>query len=244
MDDRPDNPLLLMVQAFQAQGILSEEDRNALLSLPAKVRRLEPASYLVREGDTPTTCCVLKCGFAYRQKQTSGGQRQIVSLNIPGDVLDLQHLFLGTADHSVQMMTRGEAVFIPTRDLQDVISRRPGVARAISLAILVEASMFREWVLNVGRRDARSRLAHLLCEFALRMRMRGLAPGPGYALPITQEQLADALGLTSVHVSRMLKMLETDGLLARNKRNITFGSWESLRDIADFNPRYLHFDEK
>lgn len=84
--------------------------------------------------------------------------------------------------------------------------------------------MFREWVLNVGRRDARSRLAHLLCEFALRMRMRRLAPGPGYALPITQEQLADTLELSSVHVSRMLKMLETDSLLARNKRNTTFGS--------------------
>ncbi|MFA4940105.1 Crp/Fnr family transcriptional regulator [Brevundimonas sp.] len=241
MDHRPDNPLLLMVQAFQKQGSLSEDDLNALLSLPAKVRKLEPSSYIVREGDTPNFCCVLKSGLAYRQKQTSGGQRQIVSLNIPGDALDLQHLFLGIADHSVQMMTRGEVVFIPMRELQDVVSHHSGVARAVSLATLVEASVFREWVLNVGRRDARSRLAHLLCEFAFRMRMRGLASGPGYALPITQEQLADALGLTSVHVSRMLKILESEGLLVRNKRNITFESWENLREIADFNPRYLHF---
>jgi CRP-like cAMP-binding protein len=97
-------------------------------------------------------------------------------------------------------------------------------------------------VLNIGRRDARSRLAHLLCEFAVRLEALGLAPDRGYELPMTQEQLADATGLTSVHVNRVLKSLESEGLITRNRRNISFPDWQRLREVGDFNSRYLHLE--
>jgi CRP-like cAMP-binding protein len=164
--------------------------------------------------------------------------------HIPGEALDLQQLALDVADHSVQMLTRGQVAIVEQRHIRRLMAADPAVAHAIFTAVLVEGSMFREWVLNVGRRDARTRMAHLLCEFALRMERSGLAGGDGFELPITQEQLADAVGLTPVHVNRTLKALEATGLITRSKRVITFPSWQRMRDVGDFNQRYLHLDGK
>ncbi|HEY0600308.1 Crp/Fnr family transcriptional regulator [Brevundimonas sp.] len=238
------DPLRMLLRRLEQIADLPEDDRQAVLALPHRIRTVEASTYLTREGDLPTVCGVLGSGFAYRQKLTGDGVRQIVALHIPGDAMDLQHLFLDVADHSVQMLTRGEVAFVPRRDLQDLIDARPLVRNAVMTSVLVEASIFREWVLNVGRRDARTRLAHLLCEFAIRMEAQGLADGDGFELPITQEQLADAVGLTPVHVNRTLKSLEADGLITRNKRNIAFPSWERMRDVGDFNSRYLHLERQ
>lgn len=237
-------PLELFLRKLELNVQLAEDDRRAVLALPHRTRTVEAQTYLTREGDLPTVCGVIGSGFAYRQKLTGDGVRQIVAIHIPGDAVDLQHLFLDVADHSVQMLTRGQVAFVPRKDLQDLLDARPAVRHAILISILVEGSIFREWVLNVGRRDARTRLAHLLCEFAIRMEAQGMTNGGGFDLPITQEQLADAVGLTPVHVNRTLKALEADGLITRNKRNITFPSWERMRDVADFNPRYLHLERQ
>jgi CRP-like cAMP-binding protein len=219
---------------------LLAEDRRAVLALPHVMRTLEAGSYTVREADPPEQCAVLVTGFAFRQKLTGDGSRQIVALQLPGDALDLQSLFLDVADHSVQMLTRGEVAFVPRSDLQELARVRPAIAHAILVKILVEASIFREWVLNVGRRDSRSRIAHLLCELAVRLNSEGLASDYGYDLPMTQEQLADVVGLTPVHVNRTLKVLEAEGLVMRTKRNISFPDWQRLRNVGDFNQRYLH----
>ena len=104
--------------------------------------------------------------------------------------------------------------------------------------------MFREWTLNIGRRDSRSRIAHLLCEFAVRMTAQGLQPQGNFELPVTQEQLADATGLTPVHVNRVLKGLQAEGLIERNRRVISFPHWQRLREVADFNMRYLHIRDQ
>jgi CRP-like cAMP-binding protein len=109
-------------------------------------------------------------------------------------------------------------------------------------ATLVDGSIFREWIVNVGRRDARTRIAHLLCEFVLRLELADLGGPAGYELPMTQEQLADATGLTSVHVNRMLRDLTRDGLIGRTHRNVTIADWRKLSDEADFDPAYLHLD--
>jgi CRP-like cAMP-binding protein len=140
------------------------------------------------------------------------------------------------------MLTRGEVAFISRSDIQNLARSRAAVGHAIFVKILVEASIFREWVLNVGRRDSRARMAHLLCELGVRLDAEGLAEDYGYDLPMTQEQLADALGLTPVHVNRTLKSLEADGLISRTKRNVSFPDWKRLRSIGDFNQRYLHLE--
>ena len=234
------HPLELLLRRLEVHTKLSEEDRQAVLALPFTLRTLEPSAYTVREGDRPDRCSVLVSGFAYRQKITGEGMRQIIALHIPGEALDFQHLFLDVADHNVQMLTRGEVADLSRASLQELARSREAIGHAILVTILVEASIFREWVLNVGRRDSRARLAHVLCEFAVRLEAQGLAEEYGYELPMTQEQLGDALGLTPVHVNRTIKALQSEGLITRNKRNISFPDWERMRDVADFNQRYLH----
>ena len=236
------HPLELLVRNLELRSPLPPQDREAVLNLPHTVRTLEAATYTIREADPPEHCAILVSGFAYRQKLTGNGSRQIVAVHIPGDALDFQNLFLDVSDHSLQMLTRAEVAFVTMRDLQTLARERPAVGHAILVKILVEASIFREWVLNVGRRDSRTRIVHLLCELGVRLDVEGLAENYGYELPMTQEQLADAVGLTSVHVNRTLKALEGEGLIVRSKRSISFPDWKRLRLTGDFNQRYLHLE--
>jgi len=235
-----DHPLDLLLRKIQQHAELGTEDREAILALPYALRTVDPHTYTIREGDPPNACAVLVSGFAYRQKTTAEGARQILSLHIPGEALDFQHLFLEVADHNVQTLTRAELAFIPRADLQALARSREAVGHAILVTSLVEASIYREWVVNIGRRDSRTRMGHLLCEFAARLEAQGLADEYRYELPMTQEQLADATGLTSVHVNRTLKGLEADGLILRNRRNVSFPDWRRMVEEADFNQRYLH----
>jgi len=179
-------------------------------------------------------------GFAYRQKVTGEGTRQIVALCIPGDAIDFQNMFLSISDHGIQILTRAVVADIPREPLQQLMLKRPAIGVAIIHSTLIEASILREWVVNVGRRDARARIAHVLCEFAVRLEARGLASKDGFELPMTQEQLGDETSLTPVHVNRVLKGLQADGLISRQRRNIQFTDWRALQDTADFTRRYLH----
>jgi CRP-like cAMP-binding protein len=233
-------PLALLVRKLSRHVALQPDDCAALLALPYTLRMLDHSTYLLREGDPPQYCSVLTSGFAYRQKLSGEGARQIVSLHIPGEALDLQSLYLDVADHNIQTLTRAEVALVPRPAMRELIEARPAIARAAMIEILVEASISREWTLNIGRRDAQTRLAHLLCEVAVRLDAQGLSGGEGYELPMTQEQLGDALGLTAVHVNRTLKALETRGLIARNRRHVGIPHWTALRDVGDFTGRYLH----
>jgi CRP-like cAMP-binding protein len=234
----------LLLRKLETHSALSEEDRQAVLALPYHLRTFEPHAYTVREGERPTACAVLLSGFAYRQKITSDGARQILALHIPGEPLDFQNLFLDEADHNVQMLTRCELAIIPREELQEMVRSRAAIGHAILVTILVEASIFREWIVNVGRRDARARMAHLLCEFGSRLETQGLTEDYGYLLPMTQEQLADVLGLTPVHVNRTIKALEAEGLITRKGRNISFPDWKRMQEVGDFNRRYLHLEQQ
>lgn len=235
-------PLALLLRKLETHATLSEADREAVLALPLTRKVLEPQSYVVREGDVPHHCAVLLSGFAYRHKLTGDGSRQIVALHIPGEALDFQNLYLDISDHNVQTLTRAEVAVLSRNDIHALIQTRPAVGHAIMISSLVEASIFREWVLNVGRRSARQRLAHVLCEWAIRLDAHGLTEQYGYDLPLTQEQLADTLGLTPVHVNRTIKALEAEGLILRDKRRISFPNWKRLREVGDFNQRYLHLE--
>ena len=234
------HPLDLLVRNLELRVPLSRASRDAVRSLSYSLRTLDPASYLVREGEAPSKCGVLVSGFAFRQKITHAGTRQIMAIHIPGEAVDFQNLHLDVADHNVQMLTRGEVAFVPREEFQDLARSRPDIGEAIFAKTLVEASIFREWVVNVGRRQAPERIAHVLCELGFRLEAMGLADKYGYELPMTQEELGDAVGLTPVHVNRTLKILAAEGLIEREKRSIRFPDWQKMRESADFNERYLH----
>ena len=240
-----DDAIDKVVASIGRRGSLDDDDRHALLSMRHSTRTLPPQSYIVREGEISLrSCSYIVSGLAFRHKLTADGRRQIVSIRVPGDFLDLQHLFLDMADHNVQALTAIEIVDVNRKDLQDVVLSRPAVARAIWIDTLIEASILREWVLNVGRRDGHGRIAHLLCEFAVRMQEVGSERHAGYHLPITQEQLGDAVGITSVHVNRMMKLLVGEGIIAFDRRNIKILDWERLRVAGDFSSLYLHLDQE
>ena len=231
-----------MIARLERRSPLGEDGRRALLALPYTLRKLGPGGHVVRDGDPAEYCALLLTGFAYRYKITGEGGRQIISLHMASEFLDLQHSFLGVADTSVQTLTEAEVAFIPHGAMEELALTNQAVGRALWIDTLIDSSIFREWVVNVGRRDSRARVAHILCEFSLRLEAAGLARNHRYELPMTQEQLADAVGLTSVHVNRVLKQLAEDGLISRDRRHIVIEDWQRLRDVGDFNERYLHHD--
>jgi CRP-like cAMP-binding protein len=223
---------------------LDEADIQAIVSLKHTIKTVENHHYLVREFDRATHACVLLSGFAIRHKIVAGGHRQIVSIHMKGEFVDLQNSMLGMADHSVQMLTKGRIASIAAEDLHELAFERPNVGRAMWTDTLVDGSIFREWIANVGRRDAFARIAHLLCEFALRMEAAELGKKGNYELPMTQEQLADATGLTPVHINRTMKQLRARGLIEGNSpRSIIIGDWRKLAEAGDFNSNYLHLQK-
>lgn len=232
-----------VLRRLELRRPLDDRDRAAVRALPLTPRSLEPSSYLVREGEVPEMCAILLSGFAYRHKVTGEGERQILSIHLPGEFLDLQNTFLEVADHNVQALTRCDVAMVPVPALRALAADRPAVGQAMWMETLVDAAIFREWIVNVGRRDSISRISHLLCEFALRLESAGLAHDHRYEMPVTQEQLADCTGLTPVHVNRVLKELGRLGLIEREKRSVSIVQWDRLQQIGDFNTRYLHLEE-
>ena len=241
-DTRP--TLEPLVRKLEYRVRLDPDDRTAVLDLPFTLRKVERGAYIVREGDDATKSCLLLSGFAVRSKVVGTGARQILSIHMKGELVDLQNSLLEEADHSVEMLTNGTIAEIPREAIWRVAAERPAVARAMWTETLVDGSIFREWISNIGRRDARTRLAHVFCEFSLRLRLAGLGEPGNYEMPMTQEQLADATGLTSVHVNRTIRGLETDGVIERpHPRAIHVTDWPKLAKMGDFQSRYLHLRE-
>lgn len=229
-----------VVQRWERRQALPDADRAALLALPFTQKTFPREAYLVREGEPTVSCSVLLSGFAFRQKLVTSGARQIISFHIPGEFMDLQNLLLGIADHNVQSLNGATAAVIPKAPLLELMTTRPAIARALWEDSLIDASIFREWVVNVGRRRARGRIAHLLCELMLRMRTAGLCTDVTCQFPLTQEQLADATGLTPVHTNRTLQSLRQSGLIQLRANRLTVLDWHGLAEVGDFSERYLH----
>jgi CRP-like cAMP-binding protein len=236
-------PLTLepLVKKLAYRSRLDTQDRAAIMALPFTVKTLERSQFVVRERELATHSCVMLSGYSIRSKLVVTGNRQIVAIHMKGECVDLQNSLLKVADHSVQMLTPAKVALIAREEVIRLTLERPRIGHAMWIDTLVDGSIFREWIANVGRRDARTRVAHLLCEFALRLKSAGLGDETGYQLPMTQEQLADATGLTPVHVNRTLKALDRDGLIDRsNPRVIHIGDWRKLADVGDFDSNYLH----
>ena len=230
----------LLVRQLESIATLSEAAKKALSDLPMHLVDVETDQGIVREGDRPTRCCLVLEGFVISFKHTGEGKRQILACHLPGDIPDLQSLHLSVLDSSLATVTPCKVGYIQHEALHDVCNRHPDAARAFWRWTLITAAIYREWVTNVGRRDAKTRMAHLLCETLVRMRAVGLAEDHGCELALTQHEFADATGITTVHVNRTLQALRRERLISLKGGTFKALDWEGLKRAGDFDPSYLH----
>lgn len=238
-----DDPFASLIAKVQRFAPLDDDDIAAIRTWPIRIQNVRGNGYLLRDGQVVRDCSLVLEGHAFRSKLTGVGQRQILSFHRRGDIVDLHHLELRVADHNVQALNEARIAWIPIDAIRATIDARPRVARALWRDSLIDGSIQREWILNVGRRDARTRIAHLLCELIYRREGQPLDEEQRrFELPMSQEQIADATALTPVHVNRMLQHLEAEQLIARERRMFVVQDWDALCRVADFDPAYLHCD--
>lgn len=229
-----------LITKLSVSNHLDGDDIRAILSLPIRSRHLGAHEAIVREGDRPDECCLLAEGFAFRSKTTLDGQRQILSLHIPGEIPDLQSLHLHVMDHDLTTLTSCTLGFISHSDIRALNIARPNVAAAFWRETLVDAAIFREWMVNVGRRAGVERMAHLLSELRHRLEAIGRTRDGTFDLPITQLELGDCLALSTVHVNRVLKELRGEGLIKTERAAFHLLEKVKLEERGQFEPIYLH----
>ena len=231
------SPVIRKIETFTT---LSDEEKQALVSAIGPAKDIGAGEDIVFDGDRPSHCCAILEGFACRHKLLEDGRRQIMSFHIAGDIVDLHSFVLGEMDHSIGTLTPCRIACIPHSALGDLMERYPRIARALWRDTLVDAAVFRAWMVGLGRRSSYGRLARLLCEVCVRCKAVGLGADHSYPLPITQTELGDALGLSLVHVNRTLQELRGNGLITFQAKTATIEDWEGLQRAAEFDPRYLH----
>jgi CRP-like cAMP-binding protein len=229
-----------MIRKIESVFTLADDERHALQTLPMQMVAIKADQDIVREGDAPSRSCLILSGFACTYKVTVQGKRQIVSFNLPGDIPDLPSLHLKVIDNSIGTISPCSVGFITHDDLRDICERYPRLASAFWRETLIDGAIFREWVLNVGRREAYTRMAHVFCELLTRLRAVGLVEDHACDLPITQGEFADAIGVTPVHVNRVLHQLRADGLIELKGDRLTVYDWDKLKEVGEFDPTYLH----
>lgn len=230
----------LLLRKLLLRSPLDADEQAAVRSLPVEMAGFDAKQDLVAERSHVAKACLLIDGIAGRQKLLSDGSRQIVSVYVPGDALELCAQLLPVADCGISALSRCSVAFVPQAALRAVAAAYPKVEAAFVRETLVEAAILREWLLNVGRRDAYSRLAHLFCEIVVRLEAVGLYADDCFELPLTQHEIADATGLTPVHVNRTMQRLRADGLIETRRSTIHVRNWNELALIADFDPTYLY----
>ena len=236
------DPFAPLLKRLRLTSDLSPEVEQSIRRLPITIRRMEGGQTLVATGDRPAVCCLIVDGFVQRSKIVGEGSRQILAFHQPGDIPDLQSLYLHVLDHEVTTLGDCTLGFVPHDPLRAVVRNNPDVAEALWRDTLIDAALFREWICNVGRREAASRLAHLVVEVYERLAAVGRVTGLSFKFPATQVVLAEAIGTSTVHLNRVLQELRTKGLLEIERGAITIFDLEGLRHAADFDPLYLHLD--
>jgi CRP-like cAMP-binding protein len=240
--DRSD--LRSLVRKLESVHPLTADEKQALLDLPIQVRDLDAGQDIVREGDRPSRCCLVLDGFAQRYKIVGDGRRQIMSFHIPGDMPDILSLHMAVMDHSLGILSRSRVGFISHESLREVIRRHPRVESALWRDTLVDAAIFREWMVGIGRRDARARIAHLLCELVTRMELVGRTESKSVQTPLTQNNIADALGLSTEHVNRVVQELRAANLITWQGRTLAINDWDGLKEVGEFDPAYLYLSQE
>ena len=230
-----------LTRRLEEYAPLADSDRAELSRLCAQSSRTIRAKHdLIREGETPRSTYVILDGWACHYRTLEGGRRQIVDFAIPGDLRDLNLFILDRMDHSICAITRLKVAEVGREALHRVVTDFPNIAAALWWAELVSKSIHREWIVSLGQRGARERIAHLFCELFLRLESVGLTSGSWCDFPLTQTGIAETTGLTAVHVNRTLQELRRDGLIVLDKRRLTIPDMPGLQSAGQFNPDYMH----
>ena len=219
---------------------LTPADRAKLKKIADSSRKVEPRTTLIREGEEPRGVYLVLDGIACRCKILPSGSRQILAYLLPGDICHLDMKILREMDYSIATISGCIIVDIPREVIDDLAQHNPRIMHALQWSALADESTLREWLVSMGRRNAVDQMAHLFCELLTRLRAIGRTLGDSYELPLTQEELGDALGLSVVHVNRILQALREERLVSFKGRRLTILDFERLKERAGFNPNYLH----
>jgi CRP-like cAMP-binding protein len=232
-----------LIRRLKCIHVLDEEDEFAIRALPLRIERLPARNDIVMEGDRPSQCCIMFEGISCMYKTTKAGKRQILAFYIAGDLPDLHSLQLPVLDSTLRTISPCTVGFVPHSVLRQLAMRRPQIASAFWRSTSIDGSIFREWVTNVGARQAYGRISHLLCEQVERLRAVGLV-GDDFSckLPLTQGDLAEATGLSAVHVNRSLQDLRKAGLIRFDKMILRVLDWPRLKAAGEFDPSYLFLE--
>jgi CRP-like cAMP-binding protein len=229
---------------LRARDLVGREEEDVLRASVSELQEHPAGRTIVRTGTTLSASTLLVEGIVCRFKDLADGQRQIMELHVGGDFVDLHGFLLKQLDHNVGAMTPVRVASVPHDALRGITETHPHLGRMLWFSTLLDAAIHREKILSIGRRSALARIAHIFCELLVRLRIVGLADDNGYALPLTQADLADSTGLTSVHVNRMLKKLRDENLLTFRGGEVAIGDWERLQRVAEFDPTYLHLERR
>ena len=233
------SPLTLKLSAFVA---LSETDLQTLERYHRRRRIFQANHELIHEGQKNHSAFILAEGWACSFKVLPDGERQIVDFQLPGDFLGLRSILFRTADHSTEAVTRIEASEVLATDIFDSFAEAPRLATAVLWAASRDEAMVVEHLVNLGRRSAEERMAHFLLELGARLKLVGIGDKTGFDCPLTQYHLADVLGLSAVHVNRVLRQMREQGLVTFQKGRVTFDDFAGLVSLADFDTDYLDQD--
>jgi len=232
--------LELYLRRLTNRSPLNEEEKAALLDLPAQADEVTVERDFVHPGDRVTHACLIADGLVARFAQIKNGNRSFVALHIPGDMADLHSVVAPNVSWALHALTPTLLLRIPHPALRSIASRYPAVAIAFWRDCVVDANILAQWHVNVSRKDAAARVAHLMCELACRYEAIGLSQGGDrFPLPITQADMADAVGLTAVHLNRVLKRLSEQGLLLKEQMSVTILDRRRLVALAEFDADYL-----
>lgn len=231
----------LLIRKLEQSDVLSDDEKEVLERAFSRIRDFKADEDIVREGDRPTESCIVVEGFAARYKLLPSGRRQISALHISGDFVDLHSFLLKTMDHGVVTLSRSRVAFVPHTVLKTITEEYPHLTRVLWLSTLIDAAMHRQWLTTMGRSSASAQMAHLICELYVRLKAVGLTNGNSFHVPVTQEEMGDALGLSTVHVNRVLTELKGGGLVQwAGGGAVTILDWDRLSGIAEFSPNYLN----
>ncbi|UUL83257.1 Crp/Fnr family transcriptional regulator [Sphingomonas qomolangmaensis] len=225
---------------LRGHGPLSDDDVRLLTAACHSIRGHRAGHHLIREGDRPDPVFVMLEGWAARYKILPDGGRQIMAFMLPGDFCDIHIAVLEAMDHSIVTLTKAKVASLPRQQMEALVEARPAITRAFWWSQLVDQGVLRAWIVSMGRRKAQERVAHLMCELYIRMHNIGLATDNQCEMPLTQVVLADAVGLTPVHVNRVLQALRQAEVMDLRSGSLTILDPAKLARIAGFDANYLH----